>query len=217
MNEFELDFIKKRNLQFFLYSKKEREKKMKEKKNNSMSMLNIYQLKKFKHFQDLLKLDEISSRSNYIIVNYKKENIDNSNEIKINRAFSSIEKKIINNKNNYKNLSKSKFLNVKEIIENEKKNLNKKLKFNENKNNFLKNKLLNLDDKMKFEIYENEKKNIIKKNKENFRKYEIKKYSNYLKLIKFTNLKCKKINNEMKNLFEKILETFDKNYNQIKF
>ena len=217
MNEFELDFIKKRNLQYFLYSKKEREKKMKEKKNKSMSKLNIYQLKKFKHFQDLLKLDEISSRSNYIIVNYKKDKIDNSNENKINRAFSSIEKKIIKNKNNYKNLSKSKFLNIKEIIENEKKNLNKKLKFNENKNNFLKNKLLNLDNKMKFEIYENEKKNIIKKNKENFRKYEIKKYSNYLKLIKFTNLKCKKINNEMKNLFEKILETFDKNYNQIKF
>ena len=157
MNEFELDFIKKRNLQYFLYSKKE-QKKMKEKKNNSMSMLNIYQLKKFKHFQDLLKLDEISSRSNYIIVNYKKDKIDNSNECKINRAFSSIEKKIIKNKNNYKNLSKSKFLNIKEIIENEKKNLNKKLKFNENKNNFLKNKLLNLDNKMKFQIYENEKK-----------------------------------------------------------
>ena len=214
MNEFELDFIKKRNLQYFLYSKKEREKKQ---ENKNKSMLNIYQLKKFKHFQDLLKLDEISSRSNYIIVNYKNDKIDNSNECKINRAFSSIEKKIIKNKNNYKNLSKSSFLNVKEIIENEKKNLNKKLKFNENKNNYLKNKLLNLDNKMKFEIYENEKKNIIKKNKENFRKYEIKKYSNYLKLIKFTNLKCKKINNEMKNLFEKILETFDKNYNQIKF
>ena len=29
MNEFELDFIKKRNLQYFLYSKKEREKKRK--------------------------------------------------------------------------------------------------------------------------------------------------------------------------------------------
>ena len=216
MNEFELDFIKKRNLKFFLYSKKEREKKMKEKKNNSMSMLNIYQLKKFKHFQDLLKLDEISSRSNYIIVNYKNDKIDNSNENKINRAFSSIEKKIIKNKNNYKNLSKSN-LNIKEIIENEKKNLNKKLKFNENKNNYLKNKLLNLDNKMKFEIYENEKKNIIKKNKENFRKYEIKKYSNYLKMIKLTNLKCKKINNEMNKLFEKIIETFDKDYKQIKF
>jgi hypothetical protein len=33
MNEFELDFIKKINLQYFLYSKKEREKK-KEKKNH---------------------------------------------------------------------------------------------------------------------------------------------------------------------------------------
>ena len=214
MNEFELDFIKKRNLQYFLYSKKEREKKQ---ENKNKSMLNIYQLKKFKHFQDLLKLDEISSRSNYIIVNYKNDKIDNSNENKINRAFSSIEKKIIKNKNNYKNLSKSNFLNVKEIIENEKKNLNKKLKFNENKNNYLKNKLLNLDNKMKFEIYENEKKNILNKNKENFRKYEIKKYSNYLKMIKLTNLKCKKINNEMNKLFEKIIETFDKDYKQIKF
>ena len=214
MNEFELDFIKKRNLQYFLYSKKEREKKQ---ENKNKSMLNIYQLKKFKHFQDLLKLDEISSRSNYIIVNYKNDKIDNSNENKINRAFSSIEKKIIKNKNNYKNLSKSSFLNVKEIIENEKKNLNKKLKFNENKNNYLKNKLLNLDNKMKFEIYENEKKNILNKNKENFRKYEIKKYSNYLKMIKLTNLKCKKINNEMNKLFEKIIETFDKDYKQIKF
>ena len=214
MNEFELDFIKKRNLQYFLYSKKEREKKQ---ENKNKSMLNIYQLKKFKHFQDLLKLDEISSRSNYIIVNYKNDKIDNSNENKINRAFSSIEKKIIKNKNNYKNLSKSRFLNVKEIIENEKKNLNKKLKFNENKNNYLKNKLLNLDNKMKFEIYENEKKNILNKNKENFRKYEIKKYSNYLKMIKLTNLKCKKINNEMNKLFEKIIETFDKDYKQIKF
>ncbi len=214
MNEFELDFIKKRNLQYFLYSKKEREKKQ---ENKNKSMLNIYQLKKFKHFQDLLKLDEISSRSNYIIVNYKNDKIDNSNECKINRAFSSIEKKIIKNKNNYKNLSKSSFLNVKEIIENEKKNLNKKLKFNENKNNYLKNKLLNLDNKMKFEIYENEKKNILNKNKENFRKYEIKKYSNYLKMIKLTNLKCKKINNEMNKLFEKIIETFDKDYKQIKF
>ncbi len=214
MNEFELDFIKKRNLQYFLYSKKEREKKQ---ENKNKSMLNIYQLKKFKHFQDLLKLDEISSRSNYIIVNYKNDKIDNSNECKINRAFSSIEKKIIKNKNNYKNLSKSSFLNVKEIIENEKKNLNKKLKFNENKNNYLKNKLLNLDNKMKFQIYENEKKNILNKNKENFRKYEIKKYSNYLKMIKLTNLKCKKINNEMNKLFEKIIETFDKDYKQIKF
>ena len=213
MNEFELDFIKKRNLQYFLYSKKEREKKQ---ENKNKSMLNIYQLKKFKHFQDLLKLDEISSRSNYIIVNYKNDKIDNSNENKINRAFSSIEKKIIKNKNNYKNLSKSN-LNIKEIIENEKKNLNKKLKFNENKNNYLKNKLLNLDNKMKFEIYENEKKNILNKNKENFRKYEIKKYSNYLKMIKLTNLKCKKINNEMNKLFEKIIETFDKDYKQIKF
>ena len=213
MNEFELDFIKKRNLQYFLYSKKEREKKQ---ENKNKSMLNIYQLKKFKHFQDLLKLDEISSRSNYIIVNYKNDKIDNSNECKINRAFSSIEKKIIKNKNNYKNLSKSN-LNIKEIIENEKKNLNKKLKFNENKNNYLKNKLLNLDNKMKFQIYENEKKNILNKNKENFRKYEIKKYSNYLQLIKFTNLKCKKINNEMNKLFEKIIETFDKDYKQIKF
>ena len=70
---------------------------------------------------------------------------------------------------------------------------------------------------MKFEIYENEKKNILNKNKENFRKYEIKKYSNYLKMIKITNLKCKKINNEMNKLFEKIIETFDKDYKQIKF
>ena len=95
--------------------------------------------------------------------------------------------------------------------------MNKKLKINENKNKFLKNKLLNLDNKMKFEIYENEKKNILNKNKENFRKYEIKKYSNYLKMIKITNLKCKKINNEMNKLFEKIIETFDKDYKQIKF
>ena len=87
MNEFEVDLMKKRNLQYFLYSKKEREKK-KNKKNNSMSLLNIYQLKKFKHFQDLLKVDEISARNNYIIVNYKNDKIDNSNEIKINRAFS---------------------------------------------------------------------------------------------------------------------------------
>ena len=67
---------------------------MKKRKKKKI-MLNIYQLKKFKHFQDLIKLDEISSRSNYIIVYYKKDKIDNSI---VNRAFSSIEKKYVKNK-----------------------------------------------------------------------------------------------------------------------